>query len=533
MKAKSAHSVIALIALIAVIALAWTACVGPTTAQGQYTSRGEEYFLIRTLESLYDQWPMDVSDPAAFTAAAAELRQEAIRLKVRAEQANLHASVIDGFTDFVALLDDYTKFLENIGAIQQDAMKLSNKVDDEFDSVLEGLGAATLTFGTLSTFLDGGLSVLASGIFGVVNSVINSWEKASAREDAARKKVTAEAQRILDRFTTTLERTRQRFAQLAQSKGWGEHEIGWNSSPSNVQALSKMFKQGDVEGLLAEVSRQRTARPFDPFIALECNLLLSFLMIDNATNLDQLSSDTYSLRQLIPSDNVYSKYKFRVVRAAAMLASKARYAERKGGASPHSSERSRRAVELWEEAYGLHPSVPSAKFRMQRAIAYAADGDTTKALLKLKPLFELLQKDGEFLYTISWIFSLDGEYDTSLRYLILALHTDTQNLTKVRTDPNLADLRKHRQEQFQKLTTPQWSWKVENGLFSLFSCDVSLTNDSLFTLTNVKLVSETEGWNPDLTVDSLRPGQTKTWGRVSQPPADKRVKVSLKCDQNP
>ena len=53
-----------------------------------------------------------------------------------------------------------------------------------------------------------------------------------------------------------------------------------------------------------------------------------------------------------------------------------------------------------------------------------------------------------------------------------------------------------------------------------------------FTLTNVKLISATDGWNPDLTVFFLKPGETKKWGWVSQPPADKRATVSLKSDQN-
>jgi tetratricopeptide (TPR) repeat protein len=354
--------------------------------------------------------------------------------------------------------------------------------------------------------------------------------KASVRDEAARSAVNAEEQRLNDQFTATLERSRQRFVDLARAKGWGNQEIGWNLSPDHLQAVMRLYAQGDVKGIMAEVSRQRTARPYDPFIGLEHNVLQALQNIDNATALDRLSADSYSLMRLIPADDVYSEYKLQAVLQAALLASAAREAERKSGASPRSSERSRRAVELWEEGHRLQSSDPSGHVRFYRAMAYASDGDPAKALRELGSISKLLKEDGDFLYACSWILCLYGDYDKSLKFLNLALRTDTQNLEEVRKNHNFADLRKHRQDEFQKLTTPQWTWNVKNGW--IFA-DVSLTNNSAFTLTNVKLVSATDGWNPDLTVEFLRPGETKTWRWVSQPPADKRATASLKCDQTP
>ncbi len=210
--------------VIAVLALAWTALVTPVTGQAQAASRGEEYFLIRTLEALYEQWPQDVSEPAEFTATAAELRREAIRLKVRAERANLHPSVTDGFTDFVAQLDAFTTFLANIGAIQKAAMDRAGK--EEFASGFHGGYAAAGTYGALSQNenVTGGEAALASLIVGGLTYAIDSWGKASARDEAARSAVNAEAQRIQDQFTATLERSRQRFVDLARAKGWGDQE---------------------------------------------------------------------------------------------------------------------------------------------------------------------------------------------------------------------------------------------------------------------------------------------------------------------
>ena len=527
MKIKLTRSV------IAVLALSLTALVAPSAAQGVAigaSSRGEEYFLIRTLEVLYEQWPQNVTAPEEFVTTAAELRREAIRLKVRAERANSHTSVIEGFSDFVSELDAFTTFLSNIGTIQKAAMEREEK--EEFDSGFKGGFAAAGTYDALSRNqnVSGGEAALASLLVGTLTYAVDSWGKASARDNAARNAVNAEAQRIQDHFTATLERTRQRFADLGRHKGWEDNEIGWHLSPEHAHAVLKMYSQADVKGLAAECSRQRTARPFDPFVALHHNVFEALQNTDNPSALDRLSADSYLLTHLIPADEVYSDYMLGAIFQAAFLASCARDAERKNGASPHTSERSRRAVELWEQVHRLQSSDPTGHVRLYRAMAYGSDGDTAKARRELAPIFELMEKDGEFLYACSWILCLDGDYEQSLNFLNSALLTDTMDLGHVRGHHDLADLRQHRKNEFEKITSPQWTWNVQNGLFF---ADVTFTNDSAFTLTNIKLVSSTPGWSPDLTVEVLRPGETKQWGWVSQPPTDRRPTVSLKCDQNP
>lgn len=518
---------------VVAMTLIWAAFMSPSAAQNLpivVTSRGEDYFLIRTLEVLYEQWPQNVTTPEEFTAAAAELRREAIRLKVRAERANSDASVIDGFSDFVSQLDAFTSFLANIGAIKKATLEKAEK--EEFGSGFKGGWAAAGTYGTLTQneSVSGGEAALASLIAGGITYAIDSWGKASARDEAARTAVNAEAQRLQDSFTATLERTRQRFVDLARSKGWGEHEIGWTLSAAHVQSVLQMYSKRDIRGLTAEMARQRAARPFDPFIALHHNRFEAMQNIESATILDRLSTDAYSFRQLIPTDDVYSDYRRDVIAQAALLALGARDAERKGGASAQSSERSRRSVELWEQVYSSQQSDPTGNARLYRAIAYASDGDTTKARRELSDIFDLLKDDGDYLYAWAWILCLDGELDNSLKFLNWALRTETIALKEVRTDPDLADLRRNRNDEYQKLTTPQWTWTIQSGVFF---ADVSMTNNSPFTLTNIKLNSSNLDWTPDLSAEFLRPGETKKWGWVSKPPADKPMKVSLKCDQSP
>lgn len=526
MKTKPTRSVIAVLFVVCT-ALMTISSVAQELQPGD-SSRGEEYFLIRTLEALYEQWPQDFSEPAEFAATTAELRREAIRLKVRAERANLHPSVIDGFADFVAQLDAFTMFLANIGAIKKAAM--DQAVKEELESGITGISAVSSTHLLLSQNenVSGRKTALASLVVGGLAYAVDSWGKASAREEAVRFAVNVEAQLIQDQLTTTLERSKQQFADLSRTRGWGEHEIGWNLSPSHAQAVLEMNEQGDLNGLTAEASRQRSARPRDPFIAMEHNLLQALGNAGDAATLDRLSADSYSLRQLIPEDDVYSEYRLSAAWLAALLASGARVAERQAGAPPNSSERSRRAVELWEEVYLLIPSDPDGQVRLNRALAYASDGDPVRASAELVPIAEILKGDGDFLYACASIYCLTGEYDASINFLGMALLTDTQHLADVRTDPDLADLRKNRREEFVELTTPQWKWELQNGL--VFA-NVSLTNKSAFTLTNVRLISATAGWSPDLAVDFLRPGETKKWGWLPQPLKDSQPRLQLECDQ--
>jgi len=517
---------------LAIFAVVLTTITTPVLAEKSKwgrPSQSEEYFLIRTLENLYEQWPQNVSDPVHFTTAAAELRRSAISLQVRAETAKLHPSLVEGFRDFVRQLDAYTAFLTDIGAIEQNA-----KIQASEDALRSGGHGGKAAIGSY-TVLSGQDNVsstealVVSAAFGAVVYAVEYFGSARQREEALRHALHAEAQRIQDTFIITLERTRQRFLNLAISRGWEEEEIGWNLSPEHAQVLLNMHASQDINGLIAETSRQRSLRPDDPYIALQNNLLRSILAVDKPKTLDHLTEDTLTLIRLIPNDSFYNQYMLSVVSAAATFASASRYAERIAGASPRSSSRSRLAVALWEEAYLLNTQDPAGKARFYRAQAYASNGDTRKALSELGEIANLYKNDPDFLYAYAYIYSLAGNYDASLRFLKRALQTNEVDLATIRTDPDLDDLRISRKTDYDKLTTPQFTFSIQYGI--LFS-NVILTNDSPFTLTNVKLVSATAGWNPELEVDVLPSGKTHTWTWVAKPPGGIAIRAKLISDQS-
>jgi hypothetical protein len=510
--------------------LAGAALLLPPSAGAQMlTDRGEEYYLVRTLEGLYEQMPMQATDPSEFKAAAEELRREAIRYKVRADEAQLHESLGAGFDDFIDQLDAVSAFLSKIEDIRANAS--AQEPQQQFNSGVKGGQAAwaTANLAAQSDFstMEGAVASLLVG--GLVYAV-DSWNQSSALEESVKKEVESEAGRLQDALLQRLERSRQRFLDLARQKGWPEREIGWDLSTQSPTAAQKLIQKGDLNGLISLAAGKRAERPFDPQIALSHNLLMAMRSEESPSDLDRICEDSLELKALIPAHSVYDHHRLGVLSQAALLASASREAERLGGASPGTSSRSRRAVELWEAAHEARTPDTGDELALYRACAYAGDGDPARARTELRALHDRLKDQPDYLYACACVTCLDGDRDLALKFLEKAVRTDAVALEQVRKDPDLHDLRTYRKEEFVALTTPQWEWTATN---SLLWADVFLTNKSAFTLTNVRLTSTTPGWEPDLAVDILRPGETKKWEWNAQPPEGNIRAMRLTSDQNP
>ncbi len=505
-------------------------------AQDSASNRNEEYFLIRTLEMLYEQWPQDVSNPTAFASAAAELRKDAIRLRVRAERASVDTEIAARLEDFVSLLDSYTNFLTNIGAIRSAARENAGK--EEFQSGFKGGYAAAGTFGTLSQNenVTSGEAALASLVVGGITYAVDAWGKSSKRDEAERAAVSAAAQRIQDSFIATLERAKQGFQKVAAMRGWNASEIGWDLSETHAKNVLRMYSEGDLPGLTRETALQRESRPKDPYIRLTHNLFQALGNEKDASMLSRLSEDTYQSISLIPSDPAYDDYKHGAISQAALLASAARDAERRSGASPRSSEASVRALELWNQTLMLQPSDPTGQIRFYRAMALAANGESDKARGEAESVLNLLKTGGEFLYGYACILSLDGDTGRALQALDAALRTGTVDVADVRLDPDLLNLREQKKTEFDALANPQWTWSVvDDWVWD----DVILRNDSVYPLTNVVfVVALNKGGKVEkhvLKCDHILPGEKKTSVDIVtgvEGEWDKSSTGELTCDQN-
>jgi len=499
-------------------------------APNQALSRGEEYFLVRVLEGLYTTIPRNLEAPEEFAAATVELRRKALRLKVRAETIEAHQSVIRAYGDFVTQLDQYTSFLANIGAIR---LAARNEADKEgFQSGFNGGYVAGGTFATLNQYEDVSTkeAAIASLVVGGITYALDTWGKENERDEAERTAIATKARQIEDSYTTTIERTRQGFLGLATERGWQQEEIGWDVSPEHAETIIRLNSNGDLRALAQEFDRQRSQRPLDPTVRVYHAVYQAFVGPGDPDALDKVSDDCRATLELIPGDSTYDDHRFEATYLAAIFALASREAERKAGAPPTKSARSQKALALWEEVYGLQPSDPSGRLRLIRAQAYAADGDRLTALKEMMAIFDILGNQGDYQYALAWMLCLEGHWEESVVCLEQALRSDTVDLVNARTDPNFADLRTKRKDQFEKLTTPQWSSNVNNGIFL---ADVVFTNNSPFSLTNVKLVSNAPGWSPQLEATVIGSGETYTWSWISKIPPGLKVSLSLQSDQSP
>lgn len=523
-----------LVVLLSAVCLA-DFCSAQVTKSAGTPDIDESYFLVRTLEALYERWPQDVSNPDLFSDVASDLRREAIRLRVRAEKESLEQEIIDGYNEYVSLLDSYTRFLTNIGAIRQAARDEASK--DSFESGHKAGFAGGSTFGALSRNDDATTTeaVVASLLVAGVTYAVDSWGKSAQRDLAEEAAVATAAQKITDETTETLERTKQRFESLAKKRKWSPAEVGWTLSQDQANAILSALKNDDTDLILRECDRQRRERPNDPFIQLAHNYARGTLLDLDVDAVMAIADESYNVTKLIPDGDVYFDYRFECISQAASFASRARNIERRNTTILRKSPVSEKALNLWREVLELQPSDPTGVYRFNFAIASFENADIGPAIERMTELFTLLKENPDYLYWYACMLSREGDYDTAIKNLIAAISLGHYDIAGVREDPDLVPLRGHWKDEFEKLVTPQWSWRVTDDL--LWD-DVVLKNESLYPLTNIEFtVTLKKGASTTpvtLRCDAILPGVAKIWSDVvngAEGEWDKASTAALKCDQ--
>ncbi len=185
------------------------------------------------------------------------------------------------------------------------------------------------------------------------------------------------------------------------------------------------------------------------------------------------------------------------------------------------------AERLATEALSRLPSNDNAL--NNRAIARMRQGRGAEALADIDRAISVNPQHSWYLYSKARIYALAlKDKGRALDAINQAFALGFCDVNRLRTDTELSLL--HRDQRFLDATTVKFEWNVSNGI--LFA-DVYLKNKSPFALTNVRLASNTPGWNPDLRTQAIRSGETFHWDWVGQPPQEQQLKASLYCDQNP
>lgn len=500
----------------------------------------EAYFLARTLESLYGQWPQDLADPAQFEAATVELRREAINFRSRAESAGLPIEIVKGYADFVALLDSFVAFLTDVGAIER---RSDGEILQQHTNSAIGAGGSTAvtTFSGLRQTGNFTNTEAAAGalLAGGIMYAVDAWSKTSEMEASRKAEIRARAKRMDDTTQATISQTAHALMALAEKRGWSASELGWNLSPAQSESVMRMIETEDLNGLINEFRRQATERPRDPFIQLGLIALLAFQDNLDAEAYSQVANQALGAANLVPSAPVYHHFRQAFLSQAAAAAVKASIAERiERELGLQSTMKSRRALELAEKAYEINSSDPTGQLRILRALALLENNDLEAAFNQVRALPEEFQSFGTIRLLAACIFSRGQMPDEALVELEAAVKSGEVVISEIPKDPNLIPLKNARSEQFQQLVTPDWSWTVTDDL--VFD-DVVLQNDSVFPITNVTFTLTLRKGETVKTVevhcDVVKSGEKMVWRDavvgVSGHWDIGSSSVSLWCDQFP
>jgi hypothetical protein len=503
----------------------------------------ETYFLVRVLESLYEQWPNDVVSPNEFVSAAIDLRKEALRYRAHIKTKELDRNLGARFDELIESLDAYTAFLSNIDAIKKDAAKQLEK--DTLSSGYTGGYAGGTALATLSRS-DGVSTKEAVGaalVVGGITYLVDAWEKSGKREEAEKRAVESEARRISDNIQTSLFRAQATVRELARKRNWNTKEIGWELSDEQAALVASYQKSGDVLGLLKLLDRASDLRPRDPFPRISKNTLIALSFNNDVALLSRSSKDTYSAASLVPSDTVYDDYRSEYVTLAAIFMSAARAAEITNGVAGYdSTEISKAAANLWRKSLELSPTDSSGEIRAALSGALMADNSLHEARTIADSVVSMRKSDPEFCYHYARLLSRCEDATASLEWLSYAIKIGFSNIAWARKDPDFRFLREKSGEAFSELLSPKYDWRVtDDWMWD----DVILKNTSDFPLTRIIFsVTLKKGTTPtkaayqktlQLKCDYLAPGKSKTWADVvdgAEGTWDLNSTASLRSDQN-
>jgi hypothetical protein len=217
--------------------------------------------------------------------------------------------------------------------------------------------------------------------------------------------------------------------------------------------------------------------------------------------------------QLCPDGSAYHDHRQQYLTSSAALMTDAA-AIISGGSYAHGkSPTALEASSLWKAAFMLDDGKlgPSASFSHGRALALSGRfGDASNVMGSVTKAHT---GDAGFALKYAKVLSLSGQPTYSIAWVKYCLSLDSTQLNHIRSSEDFSGVRTGLPSEFKEATSVKFSWSKELGYLS---DEISLTNNSLFAITDVKfsvalLDSNLNSWEKDLFVESIAPGATKTW----------------------
>jgi hypothetical protein len=498
----------------------------------------ERLFLLRALETMYEQWPTGVDNPQQLQAALGELRYEANRHQQYIKDQKLDDQIAALYGDLVGLVDAYSGALATAGRIEREGVARTEKERTEgvFRSSFSG---GMLAGDALNNGASGGEALAAWAGVTLVGSMFDELGKAPARDEDKRQALEANTRDYQAKFAAAFARMQSAAITLTQRYGWTRGEAGFDVSPEQATQILGLAEKGDVSGLLRAVDIARAKRPRDPFV-LASGAYLRALSLGKAASPEALAGgmdDSMTAAGLVPEGAFYDTYRSDLIGLAGLLANGASQAElgtRGWDAAPAS--RGAQAVRVWRTYLALEPRDATGHAREQLALALAAAGRQAEAVATATEVARLRGNDPGFAYNCACLLSVTGATKNALGWLEHAVkQCGFGDIAWAKADPDLARVRSEQASGFRELTAVRFEWSIDWGTLS--HDDIVLVNKSPFPLTNVTLdatVSSTGAnpWTRQLSAKRIEPGATQRWSTwITARGRDAKGTATLGCDQ--
>jgi hypothetical protein len=142
--------------------------------------------------------------------------------------------------------------------------------------------------------------------------------------------------------------------------------------------------------------------------------------------------------------------------------------------------------------------------------------------------------DWGFCYRHARLMSLTNQLDLAGDWLATSYKSGMNDISHVRTDPDLASFRLGRMERYTQLTTVKLTYTIDPG--SLWD-DVLISNESPFDVTNVQMTirirKEQRTWDRDIKCQTIKSGQAcKVEGLTPGTRGYEGTTATYTCDQS-
>ena len=193
------------------------------------------------------------------------------------------------------------------------------------------------------------------------------------------------------------------------------------------------------------------------------------------------------------------------------------------------------SVQIWDAALRQEPLDVTGECRERRAWSLLASGRVDEAVNQADEVMPIVGSQFRFMYNYAMAKSAQGDQAKAFDWFRRGVHVHGFGMIqRGHADKNIERMKSNHKMEYEILTQVNTKWAIT---FGTLNDDISLVNDSAFTLTNVTLhctlVQGGRKWTPTLTDESIEPGEKVVWKDCVSIPGSRldSQSATVDCDQ--